>query len=209
MLSGASSLLCGCHSPVGSSVYPLVVGVETLRSVSDVWCEIGGIGALPLREEPLSVPLPELSTVKCAPWCHLKPIVKAHKVYCWWHALGPTSTLGMQAVVPGVPQALCLQSHQRKSTSADPLKSGTTTAVVAHLDPPWELWKQRRPCPSLHVRAPTEPTDAKARPIRAAGAPVVHSDVVQSLSFYKASGRGINLQITQLWGDGLDFSPAS
>lgn len=77
------------------------------RSVSDVRCEIGGIGALPLREEPLSVPLPELSTVKCAPWCRLKPTVQAHKVYCWWHALGPTSTLGMQAVVPGVPQALC------------------------------------------------------------------------------------------------------
>ena len=76
MLSGASSLLRVCRSPVGDRVYSLVIGVEAPRSflsrVSELWCEVGRVGALAPGEEPLSIPLPELSTgrVLCGPQGH-------------------------------------------------------------------------------------------------------------------------------------------
>ena len=46
MLSGASSLLCGCHSPVGDRICSSVVGMEVSRSFSKLLCEVGGTGAL-------------------------------------------------------------------------------------------------------------------------------------------------------------------
>lgn len=54
----ASSLFLGCH--FRDRVYSLVVGIEAPRSVSEVQCEVGRIGVLPLGEETLSIPLPEL-----------------------------------------------------------------------------------------------------------------------------------------------------
>ena len=74
MLNGASSLLYGCHSPVGGRICSLVVGLEAPISVCELWFEVGRIGALPLREKPLSIPLMELSTGECALWCHLSPV---------------------------------------------------------------------------------------------------------------------------------------
>lgn len=65
-----------CRSPVGDRVYSLVIGVEAPRSflsrVSELWCEVGRVGALAPGEEPLSIPLPELSTgrVLCGPQGH-------------------------------------------------------------------------------------------------------------------------------------------
>lgn len=56
MLSRASSLLCGCDSPAGGRVCSLVVGIDTSRSVSELWCEAGRTGVLPLGEKPLSIP---------------------------------------------------------------------------------------------------------------------------------------------------------
>lgn len=50
-----------------------------------------------------------------------------------------------------------------KATSADPLKSRPRTVVVTHVNPLW-------------------PTAAKARPVPATGAPVVHLDVLQVLN---------------------------
>ena len=43
--------------------------------------------------------------------------------------------------------ALSLRHCFHKSTSTDPLKSGPGTAVVMHLAPRWELWRQLRPWP--------------------------------------------------------------
>lgn len=43
--------------------------------------------------------------------------------------------------------ALSLRHCFHKSTSTDPLKSGPGTAVVMHLAPLWELWRQLRPWP--------------------------------------------------------------
>lgn len=78
-------LLCGCHSPVGDRVCSLVVGVEAPRSISEspeLWCEVGRIGASPPGEEPLSIPLPELSTGECSaqsPVCGLtRPPAQIH-----------------------------------------------------------------------------------------------------------------------------------
>ena len=89
MLSSASSLLCDCLSPFRSRVCSPVVRVDTLRSVSELWCEIGGIEMLLLGEKPLSIPLQELSTEKCPLWCHLSPTMWAHKIHCCWHCPQP------------------------------------------------------------------------------------------------------------------------
>ena len=121
-------------------------------------------------------------------------------------ALSPTSTVRMQAVSPGVPQALCSQSHQHRSAGNDPLKWGSRTTVVTHLNPLLELSKQCRLQPSLCVHAPTNHRAAKARLVPATGAPIVHLDVLQALS----------IQSQWLWGrsaqqraEGSDISPAS
>ena len=64
-LSGAfffSWLSYTCRGRVCS----LAVGVESPRSISELQCEVDGIGALPLGEEPLSIPPLEQSTGACA-----------------------------------------------------------------------------------------------------------------------------------------------
>ena len=65
MLGGASSLLCGCHSPVGSRVCSPVVGVEAPRSSSKLQCEVGRTGMLSLGKGSLCIFLQELSTRTC------------------------------------------------------------------------------------------------------------------------------------------------
>ena len=95
-------------------------------------------------------------------WCRLSPVVRAHKVRCCHTALGPACTVGTQAVGPGVPQVLCAQNHQHRSTE------------VRYQDR-----SSRVPGPAvgaaqtlaLLLCVPTEPTAAKAGPVPAAGAP--------------------------------------
>ena len=55
MLGRASSLLCGCHSPVRGRVCSPVVRVEAPRSGSKLQCEVGGTGALSLGKELLCI----------------------------------------------------------------------------------------------------------------------------------------------------------
>lgn len=105
MLSEAS-LLCDCHSLVRGRVYPSVVGVEALRSISVLPCEVTGTGELKWGEGPLSITLQELSTGKGSLWWWLSLILWAHKLQFCWHC--PSSTVGMQAVSLGVSQVLCL-----------------------------------------------------------------------------------------------------
>ena len=99
-------MLCGCPSPVGGRACSLVVGVEAPRSVSELQSKVGGIGVRPLREEPLSISPLELSTssVLCGVTCHLLCWLTKYTVV--GTALGPTSTVGMPAISPGVTQAL-------------------------------------------------------------------------------------------------------
>ena len=46
MLSGASPLLCGYHSPVRGKVFSPLAVKEALRSVFNMWCVVGGTGVL-------------------------------------------------------------------------------------------------------------------------------------------------------------------
>ena len=46
MLSGGSSLLCGCHSPVKGRICFPAGGVEVPRFISGLWHEVGRIGML-------------------------------------------------------------------------------------------------------------------------------------------------------------------
>ena len=69
-----------------------------------------------------------------------------------------------------------------RSIGADPLESGTRTAVVLYLDPLWDLWKQPRPQPHPCACTPTKPTAANAGLAPGTSAPIVHSAVPQVLS---------------------------
>ena len=71
----ASLLLCGCHYTVRSRICSLVVGTETLRSVSEMHCEVGRIGVFLLGEDPLSIPPVKLFICECALLCHISLIV--------------------------------------------------------------------------------------------------------------------------------------
>jgi len=125
-------------------VCSLVVGMETPRSISELQCEVDGTGALPLGEEPLSIPPLERSTGACALLYCLACTMGFTKYTAAGTALGPASTIGMLEISPGD-----LRWCFHKGTSADPPKSGTRTTVVTLRDLPWELWRQPRPWPSL------------------------------------------------------------
>ena len=173
-------MFCDCHSPVKGRACSPVIGVEAPRSISELWCEVGRTRALLLGDKPLSSPHLELSTSEYALWCHLIHVVWAHKVH------SPASTVRMQAVGPGVPPVLYSQSHQHRSIGADPLKSSTRTSVVMHLDLPWELWKQPRHGPtSMCACLPAKPTAANAGPAPDTGAPIVHLDILHTLSLHR------------------------
>ena len=114
-------------------VCSLVVGMETPRSISELQCEVDGTGALPLREEPLSIPPLEWSTGACALLYCLACTMGFTKYTAVGTALGPASTIGMLEISPG---DLRWCFHK-------------ATTVVTLRDLPWELWRQPRPWPSL------------------------------------------------------------
>lgn len=165
-----SSWLCGCQNPTGDHVCSPVVGVEAPGSVPELWCEIGGTGALPLGREPLSNPLQELSpggALRCHPSI-LVILGWAHRVHCCWSCPWPHLNYRDAGSQLG-----CSQSHQHrcaKVTSQD-------LVVVPHLDPPWELWSQPSPPPapmSEHRKTLTP----KGQPTSAMGALVTFPDVL-------------------------------
>lgn len=82
-------------SPAGFSPQ---FGVEARRSISQLWCEIGGNAALPLGEKPLSIPLPDQATRRCT----LGVICRMDSQSTLLLALPPAPTLpmGTQAVSP-------------------------------------------------------------------------------------------------------------
>lgn len=106
--------------------------METPRSISELQCEVDGIGALPLGEEPPSIPPLERSTGACALLYCLAPTMGFTKYTAVGTALGPASTIGMLEISPGD-----LRWCFHKATSADPPKLGIRTTVVALRDLPW------------------------------------------------------------------------
>ena len=173
-MSGASPLFFGCHCPVGGRVCSPVFGVEAPRSGTKLWFEVGRSGVLPLGKEQLSIPMQELSP-GAALWCHLSPIVHAHKVHCGWHCPRPCLSHQNGDSWPDVPQTPCSQSHGHKS------------AKVQHPDLPWSP-----PGPSveaLRISPDSSPASACLSPqsllllnlLQAREGPIIHMDVQQVL----------------------------
>ena len=123
--------------------------------------------------------LSALCVVTCHPFCGLTQYTVFHT------ALSPASPLEIQAISPGVPSTLCSQTYRHRSISIDPLKSCTRTALVVHLDLPWELWKQLRPQllrPQLPRPDPSQPQEH-----------LFFTQMSHRCWVYKAGGGGINL----------------
>ena len=94
-------------------------------------------------------------------------------------ALGPTLTIGMLAIGPGVSLKLFSPGHQHRSTevrSQDCSNYGSGPTVGTMGAAQTLAWS------NTHMYVPTESTAAKDRPILAAGGLVVCLDVLQELS---------------------------
>lgn len=103
-----------------------------LRCDSELWCRIGGTGALP-RECSLRASL-ELLTCACALSCHLSPMCGLTGYTVVGTALSPVVTLGRPVVGPGVSQALFSPGHQHRFTEGGSQHCGSHApgpAVVA------------------------------------------------------------------------------
>lgn len=114
-IDGASSLVCGCHCPVGAGSAPTLLGVEA----PDLFliCSARVVG--------LEAPSRRRATEYCSPgavclWvCSVaspSPFVWAHKVHCCWHCLCLTLSVDMLTVALGVSQELFSQGHQCRYT---------------------------------------------------------------------------------------------
>lgn len=86
------------HSSVRGRICSPVFGVDTPRSVSELWYEVDGTGVLLLGGEVVSIPPQKLSAGKCALWYHLSLSVWAIKYTISGTGLGPASAMGIQAI---------------------------------------------------------------------------------------------------------------
>lgn len=116
MVNGAPSLLCGCHRPLSGRVYSPVVGIDTPRSIFELWFKAGETEAFLLGDEPRSISPQELSSGMCALWCHLPFVVQAHKVHCLGTALAPPQPWEFRQLAQ-----VSLRQYSDIDTSADPL----------------------------------------------------------------------------------------
>ena len=163
ILNGASPLLCGCHSFVRSRVCFLVVAVEAPRSISELWCEVGGIEKLLPWEEPVSTLLLEMSAKECLLWCC--PLCRLTKNIVVGTALGPASNMECRCCV-------------HKSTRADHKHTVTKFRYQDHSScackPALGATEASWPRPDLCICTPTMPVAANAGLTPATGAPIVH-----------------------------------
>lgn len=91
------------------------------RYDSELWCEIGGTGALPLGEKSLSTPPVEPILCECALLCPLSPLCRLTGY-----------TVGRPVV-----GLMCLRRYFHQAISTDSLKVGLSTVVVMPLDLLW------------------------------------------------------------------------
>ena len=111
--------------------------------------------------------------------------------------------MGMLAFGPGVPQTLFSRGHQRRSSEvrSQDCSSRVPGPTVGAMEAAQTLaWL------TPHMYLPTDPTAAKARPLPAVGAPVVHLDVLQALNLQSQWRRSKSVAHA---AKGRDFSPAS
>ena len=98
-----------------------------LSCVCDMQYEVSGAGALPLREKPLRIPIPELVTVGVLS-CHLSQMTP-------WHLSQPHRNCGNAAAGPGVSRTLFSPGRHHPSTEVR-----AQVAVIMDLDSlgvPW------------------------------------------------------------------------
>ena len=151
------------------------------RSVSDLRCEAGGIGAQPLGEKSLSFPPQEWFTRACALLCHFSPALRAHTLICYW---------------------ACSQRRLNRRNGGNQLLSGivfTRLPAYTHWSQvpglPWLCRTalgaleaaQTVTWPNLYTCVPTKPTVAKTRLLSVVGA-LAHSGVRQGLSLQSRPG---------------------
>ena len=113
-----SLLPCRCHCSVRVGVCFPVNGVEAPKSVSQLcfWSLVQGKwswSTLTWRG-PLNIPPLKLLSYECALLCHLSLIVQALVFTVAGTVLGPTVTVGMPAIGPGISQTLFSPGHQRR-----------------------------------------------------------------------------------------------
>ena len=102
------------HSSVRGRICSPVFGVDTPRSVSELWYEVDGTGVLLLGGEVVSIPPQKLSSGNCALWYHLSLSVWAIKYTISGTGLGPASSVGMPAI-----DTVFLRFCCHKATSTD------------------------------------------------------------------------------------------
>lgn len=100
-------------SVLSGKVCSIVVGIEGPRSISELQCEVVGIGAS-RGEKPVGNSPQKLPTKKCHLLCHLPPIFGLTKYIAVGTALDPTSTVRICAIGP-----VSLRHYVHKSTRAD------------------------------------------------------------------------------------------
>ena len=157
-----------------SAPFPPAVGVETPRSISVLWCNVGRIGVCPLGEESLiilgrAVHLLVFSIVSLFAYCKglqsalllALPLTPPQFWVCWQ--------------LPLVSFRCCFH----KATSEHSPKSRSRTAIVTHLNTFCNLWRQLRPWPApipcVYARKTTaartqyisvyEPTQTDLKPV--------------------------------------------
>ena len=112
--------------------------------------------------------------------------------------LGPALTIGMPAIGPGVSQALFSVGHQHRPAEVRSQDCGSHArgpAVGAMEAAQTLAW------PNRHVYVPTKPTAAKARPISATEALVIHADILQALNLQSRQCGSVNRWFVQPQGE--------
>ena len=180
-----------------SSLFPPAVGVETPRSISVLWCNLGRIGVCPLGEESLiilvrAVHLLVFSIVSLFAYCKglqsalllALPLTLPQFWVCWQ--------------LPLVSFRCCFH----KATSGHSPKSRSRTAIVTYLNTFCNLWRQLRPWPApipcVHAR---KTTAARTQYISVTRAPTVHSNVLQTLNLQSWQWRYKSAVLTSTEGD--------
>lgn len=132
------------HSPTGDRVWNSVVGIETTKFVSELWCEVCGTRALLLEEEPLRIPLQEPLSGECARWCYLSSLVGIHKVHSDWHCCWPHLSCENVGSQPRCP------------------------SFAVFPKPPVQIYQSQAPGPAMEV---IESPQALAQPLHVCAAP--------------------------------------
>ena len=195
VLSGASSLLCGCHYPVRGQVCSLVVGVVAPKTISELCFWATGRG-----RQNWSTPTGRGATEYSS----------ARAVHQWacsvvspvTHCVGSKSTLLLalssapSQPMPAISQVLFSQGYRCRPTDvrSQDCSSCAPGSIVGAMEAAQTLAQ------------PTKPTTIKGRPVPPARAPTVPSDILQVLNLQSQWQRCKSMAHATV---GRDFSPAS